>query len=186
MSTKGLVSQDEVNFSRAPLHFSHPRGNLNLLLLPPLYLLGGAGSLLSPPPLLPPPFPPPFLSSPLLLLLPHSAATWHCALPSTQIKCGRFGTLPIVLPPNRPTPPPPAPAPSSKSSSPLSSPPSPPPGFPVPSLSLPPHGPEVPHPLTVGLPAGINTGEMTELMVYPSISTCSEHFQLQSIILLLV
>ena len=182
MSTIRFLSQGDLDFSCGPLHSAHPTGDLSLLLLllrlPPLYLLGGGTSLLSSPtPLLPSSLlPPPFLCSPLLLLTPHSAVTWHCARPSTQPKCAGFWTVPVALPPNRPTPPPlpqhapdtffnsstsppsPSSAPPSPPSPPSPSSPSAPPGFPAPSMSLPSPGPGAPHPLHVELPPGINMG----------------------------
>ena len=122
MSNIRFLSQGDLDFSCGPLHSAHPTGDISLLLLlPPKYLLGGGSSLLdSPTPLLPSSLlPPPFLSSPLLLLTPQSAATWHCARPSTQPKCAGLWTVPVVLPPNRPTSLPPAPTPSPKASSPV-------------------------------------------------------------------
>ena len=190
MYTIGFLSQDDLDFGRAPLHSAHPTGDLSLHLLSPQYFLGVCSSLLdSTTPLLPSSLlPSPFLSSPLLLLTPHSAATWPCARPSTQPKCAGSWAVPVALPPNRPTPSPHSPSPSPKCSSPLPSPPSstppfpsspsppsPPPGFPAPSLSLPP-GPGVPHPLPVELPPGIHTGNTTQIINNTSSRTCSEQY----------
>ena len=190
MSSIQFLSQGDLDFSHGPLYSAHPTGNLSLLLLPTPYFLGGGSSLLSSPtPLLPSSLlPPPYLCSPLLPLTPHSAVTWHCARPSTQPKCTGSWPVPVVLPPNRPTHPsltPHTPNPSFKSTSPpppppsgpsppppLSpSPPSPPPGFPP--LSIPPTGPGLPHPLSVDLTLGINTGKIS----FPSLITCTDRMQ---------
>ena len=106
MSTIASLSQVDLDSSRGPLHPAHPAGYLKLLLLPPLYCPGGGSCLLSSsPPLLPPSLlPPPSVF--LLPLIPHSAATWHCARPSTRPKCAGSWTVPLALPPNRPPTPP--------------------------------------------------------------------------------